>query len=105
MKRKSIIASLALGAILLTSLQARDERPEGPPPHRQGPPPLIQALDADGDGVISAEEIENATTALLGLDTDGDGALSEEELRPPRPDRGARDSEDSDGRRDRRDRR
>ena len=44
--------------------------------------PVILALDADGDGEISAAEIDNATASLTKLDTDGDGWLRREELRP-----------------------
>jgi Ca2+-binding EF-hand superfamily protein len=44
--------------------------------------PLMAALDADGDRVISAAEIDNASVALKSLDKDGDGQLSGEELRP-----------------------
>lgn len=50
--------------------------------------PLMKALDADGDGELSAEEIANAAAALGTLDKNGDGKLSAEELRPPRPQRG-----------------
>lgn len=56
---------------------------EGRPPF--GPPPIIRALDADGDGKLSAEEIENASAALKTLDKDGDGVLSLQELVPGRP--------------------
>lgn len=55
------------------------------PPHRPPPHPVVVALDADQDGILSAEEIAGATDALLALDGDGDGALGGEELRPPRP--------------------
>ncbi|UCF32892.1 MAG: hypothetical protein JSV78_11225 [Phycisphaerales bacterium] len=62
------------------------------PMHRGEPGPragcLMRVLDADKDGTLSAEEIANASAALLTLDQDGDGALSDEELRPPRPPRG-----------------
>ena len=49
-----------------------------------GPPsnPIIEALDANGDGEISASEISRATAALRKLDANNDGQLSEEETRP-----------------------
>src|SRR5215212_2419309 len=47
--------------------------------------PLMMVLDANGDGVISAEEINNASTALRKLDKNGDGKLTEDELRPNFP--------------------
>ena len=54
------------------------------------PPPLVVALDADGDGVISADEIANAATALLTLDKNGDGQLGPAEYmgHPPHPPQG-----------------
>ena len=44
--------------------------------------PLMAALDADGDGTVSAAEIASAPRSLRALDTDGDGRLAREELRP-----------------------
>lgn len=44
--------------------------------------PVIQALDTDKDGEISADEIAKAPAALKTLDKNGDGKLSAEELRP-----------------------
>ncbi len=55
-----------------------------PPAGAGGRPPLIEALDADGDGTISADELKNATAALSALDKNQDGALSPEEYRPRR---------------------
>jgi hypothetical protein len=49
------------------------------------PSPVIKALDANQDGIISADEIANAPAALKTLDTNGDGQLTREELRPPPP--------------------
>ena len=44
--------------------------------------PVLAALDADHDGEISADEIENSSAALRTLDTNRDGSLSEDELLP-----------------------
>ena len=41
------------------------------------------SLDANGDGVIDAEEIANAPAALRKLDKDGDGKLTPDEYREP----------------------
>lgn len=50
--------------------------------NRQGPlDPLEKAIDADGDGIISAEEIANASQRLKALDSDEDGTVSAEEIR------------------------
>ena len=50
--------------------------------------PLMQALDADQDGELSAKEIENAVAALKTLDKNKDGKLAENELRPDFPEGG-----------------
>lgn len=71
-----------------------EPRPEGRPDARPGEPrpgapgfrpPVIAALDADGDGELSASEIEAAAKALLKLDRNGDGKLTPDEFGPPRP--------------------
>jgi hypothetical protein len=46
---------------------------------------LERALDADGDGEISSDEIEGAVAALKKLDQNGDGKLAGDEIRPKRP--------------------
>jgi hypothetical protein len=48
--------------------------------------PVVAALDLDKDGILSAQEMENATVVLSKLDQNADGKLSEEEIIPPRPD-------------------
>jgi collagen type III alpha len=62
-------------------------RPGSPPPF--GPPPggdpLFRALDKDGDGSLSKDEVYGAAEALKTLDKNGDGTLSREEVFPPRP--------------------
>jgi Ca2+-binding EF-hand superfamily protein len=44
--------------------------------------PLMAALDANSDGVISSEEIEKSPAALKTLDKNSDGQLTADELRP-----------------------
>jgi hypothetical protein len=53
--------------------------------HRHPPLPIMQALDANHDGVIDASEIANAPAALKTLDKNGDGKLTRDEVLPPRP--------------------
>ena len=43
--------------------------------------PILAALDANGDGVISAEELAAAPQSLKKLDANGDGQLSADEVR------------------------
>ena len=63
----------------------RNQRPGNRPPRS----PLQAALDANGDGIISADEIANAPAALRKLDGDGDGKLTIAELAPHHPHFGA----------------
>jgi hypothetical protein len=72
----------------LDQSELRPPRPADAPQGDRPPPPpspLLQALDANHDGVISADEIANASKALLALDTNGDGTLDHDELCPPPP--------------------
>lgn len=64
--------------------------PGGPGGHHRGPGnPIARVLDADRDGEISAAELANATAAIKALDRNGDGTVSADELRPARPARPA----------------
>jgi hypothetical protein len=44
-------------------------------------PPIVRALDMNGDGLIDAEELANAPAALRKLDRNGDGKLTPDEYR------------------------
>ena len=65
------------------------QRPGGGRPGGAGMPAgfpsplLLRTLDANGDGVIDAEEIANAPAALRKLDKNGDGKLTPDEYREP----------------------
>jgi hypothetical protein len=59
--------------------------PDGARPHPNDP--IMLALDANGDGELSAAEIANAPTSLKALDTNKDGALTPDEYRPLPPER------------------
>jgi len=48
-------------------------------------PPIIKALDVNGDGVIDATEIANAPAELKTLDKNGDGVLTRDEVCPKPP--------------------
>ena len=97
----ALFAAAVLGVVGLPVL-AQDNAPTGNPPgaptpnarpgadrpdHRNRPPrsPLEAALDANGDGIISAEEIANASAALRKLVHNHDGSLSPEDYRPHPP--------------------
>ena len=89
---KTMLTLLAIGssALILNAQDSGNPPPEGGPggmgPHHHPPPlPLILALDANHDRVIDANEIANASTALLTLDKNGDGKLTADEYLPPVP--------------------
>ena len=70
----------ALGTVAAIAQQPGGPGPGGPGGAR---PPLIAALDADDDGVISAEELKAATDALSKLDKNKDGKLQKDEVPEP----------------------
>jgi hypothetical protein len=81
---KATIIRLSLVMLTAASLTAKEAKePKEPRGHR--PPPIIAVLDANRDGVISAEEIANAPNTLLHLDKNDDGELTREELHPEGP--------------------
>lgn len=86
--RSALVGALVTSLLATASFgQERERRPEGRGEGRgEGPParmnPLFAALDANGDGVIDADEIKRAPELLKKLDRNGDGRLSEDEVRP-----------------------
>jgi hypothetical protein len=49
-------------------------------------PPIVVALDANGDGIIDEKEIAGASAALAKLDKNGDGRIAFDEALPSSPD-------------------
>ena len=47
---------------------------------------VLQALDTDGDGQLSAAEIQAASTSLLKLDRNHDGQITPDEYTPKQED-------------------
>ncbi|OHB75219.1 MAG: hypothetical protein A2W31_18680 [Planctomycetes bacterium RBG_16_64_10] len=94
---KILVALSSLAAILVLTLGVVAQPPGAAPPASQEPPrgpsgpmrlPMMTAVDADGNGELSAAEIAGAAQALKKLDADGDGKLSRAELRPQLAGRG-----------------
>lgn len=93
-----LAGGLVVGGIVLAQPE-RGPRLEGPRRNGPGRDGLFQMLDADHDGTLSAQEIEQAAKVLKALDRNGDGSVSAEELpRPERPGRGGRDGDRPNGR-------
>lgn len=102
--KKLVLASAVL-AVLAASVTMNlfaqppaGERPDGPPPQREGrldgdgpprpPHPIMDALDKNRDREISEDEIAIASESLKSLDKNADGKLTDDEIRPPRPEGG-----------------
>ena len=91
MKKTMLLIALAATLPALHTFAQPDGGNQGPGGNQNGGgqrrpmPPILKALDANGDGVIDAAEIANASKALLTLDKNGDGKLTADELRPQRP--------------------
>jgi hypothetical protein len=100
--RELLIAAVAASIAASVAVAQGDSNPSPPPGsgqaqeqgegpgqghrhHRPPPLPLVEALDANHDGVIDSNEIANAATALKTLDKNGDGKLTTDEYLPPRP--------------------
>jgi hypothetical protein len=90
MKTAMFVTALALGmgaAIGIMAQDAQPQHPQGGPGGQPRPsprPPVLVLFDVNKDGVIDAQEIANASHALVQLDKNGDGQLTVDELRAPR---------------------
>ncbi len=88
--RSTLLATLLCGSATVSLLA---QGPGGPPPggpggRHHGPPaggPLFDALDTNHDGVLSADEMANATASLKSLLKNGATQLTHEDLRPMHP--------------------
>lgn len=93
MKTKTIHLTIALLAGVATVQDSLGQQGHRPPPV----PPILAIFDADRDGVLSAEEIQNAASALAQLDQNGDATITRDEMRPPPPPRPEGDDVAGDG--------
>lgn len=88
--RRLLLAATATSALLLAPASwAQEGGGRGRGPGGPGGPggmmrgnPIVAALDANGDGTLSADEINGAPAALRKLDKNGDGKLTQDEIRP-----------------------
>jgi len=65
----------------------QDDRPQRDarnPERQTGGDPIVLALDTNGDGELSPDEIQNAGRSLRKLDLNNDGDLGRDEVRPQR---------------------
>ncbi len=86
--RSTLLAGLCCGASAASLLaQTPADQPPGDNHHHHGPPSvLFDALDTNHDGVLSTEEIANASAVLKGLLKEGQTQLTRADLRPERKD-------------------
>jgi caffeoyl-CoA O-methyltransferase len=76
MRKMVFVSSITCTLSLLAGVSPA-QRPSPPPPAG-----LMEALDTNHDGELSAEELAGAARAFQKLDRNGDGKLDREELRP-----------------------
>jgi Ca2+-binding EF-hand superfamily protein len=65
--------------------ETKPDRGAGNPFPTHPATPLIKALDTNGDGSLSPEEMQQAPETLKILDKNEDGTLSREEMKPEGP--------------------
>ena len=98
MKMKKIFALFVFGMAMTAMVSfAQDAGGKGGKEGKRPMPPIVSALDANGDGVIDAKEIADAPQELKKLDKNNDGKLTADELHPPRPDGAAEGEKKAEG--------
>lgn len=86
--KRLLLSVLITGLIGSTAFGQQRQRPgqrqrEGqvrPDSREEALDPVQKAIDTDGDGIISADEIVNASTRLQALDSNKDGTVSAREI-------------------------
>jgi len=73
--------------------QRGDKQGKGGQGRGGGEDVLFAILDANGDGLLSMKELQNAAVALRKLDKNGDGNLTQAELAPARGGKGGKDGD------------
>ena len=88
-----IASTLTIGTIASPAADKDTQRPQRGDKQGKGGggrDALFAVLDADGDGALSAQELQNAAAALAKLDKNGDGNLTQEELTATRGGKGGK---------------
>jgi hypothetical protein len=82
LKRGSAIVALVLGLALVSglSVMGMSKQSRGGGGHAPMMVPVMRVLDANGDGIMDANECAQAGVALMRLDRNGDGQLTADEL-------------------------
>jgi len=77
----ALTASVAIAALLATSLASSVSAREGEHGARHDPAAMFEKADADGDGKVTQEEFAALRGDRFGeMDADGDGVVSKDEL-------------------------
>ena len=85
MKKYFALFVFGIAMSAFVAMAQDDAKPRHGGDGKRPTPPIMAALDANGDMVIDEKEIANASAALKKLDKNGDGKLTMDELRPQRP--------------------
>jgi len=97
-KSNRYLLAVAVSATILIGFSGTTWAHGGPPPDAAS---LIEQLDQNGDGKLSADEFKGPAEHFTRMDTDGDGYLTKEELEAGRPapmgGKGGFEQDDADG--------